>query len=196
MTRAALLATSFAALILLAGCGGPAGPTASPTPTTTATKTATPTPTPTPTAVPLSAPCTRDNLTITYGVADASAGHAHGVLTFVNSSGTACSMTGYPVVVFSNPEAAQPMGALATSDSSSPSTGVELAPGQSATAAVTVTQAGDVDGCDVVTAKALIVAPPLDHTFDWSSDGRNVPVDLDACNNDDIGLITVGAVTP
>lgn len=105
-------------------------------------------------------------------------------------------MNGYPIVYFDHYEVAMPMGGVSSNDTSVAPTSVEVAPGGTAQAAITITQAGFVDGCDVVTTQALLVAPPITHPFEWSTDAQHVNTgDVSACSNDDISLITVGAIT-
>lgn len=137
---------------------------------------------------------------MSYAATGNSAGHAHGILTFTNTSSAACNLQGYPTVWFDNPEAQQPMGAPATID---PIGGLvpdfDLEPGASATATVTITQAGIVDGCTLVTANAFLVIPPLPGPppTDWSSYVRHLPIDpTPACSNDTIALIAVGPMSP
>ena len=192
MKCVALMSAPLAVVVLLAGCGGP--PAQTPVPADPSSPTATATPTPTP-PVPTSAACTRDSLSTTYTPTDNSAGHAHGVITFLNISDSTCSLDGYPTVVFDHYEVAGQLGAVSNNDMTTVPVLVELAPGAAATAALTIAQAGFVDGCTLVTTNALLIAPPLTHPFDWSTDAQNAPaLGLQACDNDDISLLTVGAV--
>ena len=145
-------------------------------------------------------PCLRENVNITYAATDNSAGQAHGILTFTNISSTACNLVSYPTVWFDNPEAQQPMGAKATKE---PHTGLvpdfDLAPGASATATVTITNAGLVEGCNVVTSIAFLVIPPLpgDPPSEWSKYVQHVEIPAtQACTNSSIALITVGYMNP
>ena len=196
--------TAVVAVVLLAGCqggastGGAAASSPSPSSTpsaTVSTRAGVPAPTPPQPGAGLDPPCTRDNLEIAYQPADNTAGHAHGILQFRNSGATACSMTGFPVLYFGNSEAEQPMGAAAGDDTSTVAAPVDLAPGAAAHAAVTITDASLVGGCTVQSTDYLIAAPPLSHAFDFSSDGRHVPIAAtDACSEDSAALLLVGAV--
>jgi hypothetical protein len=103
-------------------------------------------------------------------------------------------MAGFPIVYMGNSEVAGPAGRPASPDGAAGS-GFVIAPGEAATSAVTITQAGIIEGCAVVQTTHLVVAPPQDDPFVWEDDGRNVPVaSTDSCNEPDIGLITVGAL--
>jgi len=132
---------------------------------------------------------------ITYQATDNSAGHFHGILTFTNTSATACTMNGYPTVYVGRPEAEGTMGAASTHDTSSTPTLVTLPPGGTAHAATTTTDAGVV--CDnPVDTSYLIAAPPLDHPVDINADGEHVSdVNVSGCNDAPVSLIQVGAVT-
>ncbi|MEO6533546.1 MAG: DUF4232 domain-containing protein [Pseudolysinimonas sp.] len=186
------IAVVVAVVAMLSGCHGPSGHSGSPSSTTgsssSATPSATPTPTPTATAAGGVPTCTLDQLNIVYSPTDNTAGHAHGVLTFANTSQQNCSLTGYATVVFDNPEAQQPMGQPATHDPSEP-TGPAVASIEGfSTADLTITNAGFVEGCTIVTAIALLVTPP------GLSQYRHVPIPpTQACQNDDIGLLTVSS---
>jgi Protein of unknown function (DUF4232) len=172
-----------------ASSAAPSDASASPSPSAAA-------PAPAPPPSPDAVPCTRDQLTITYTATDNTAGHAHGILSFTNSHSTVpCTMTGYPNLYFDNPEAQQIMGAAASPDASVAPVAVTLAVGAHAHAAVTITQAGIVEGCTVVTAIAFLVAPPLTHPFNAETDVQHVVIgDTPACTQNTIGLLTVGAV--
>lgn len=198
--RTRVVAASALVLIALAGCS-PAAPT--PTePPESASPSATPTPTPSEEADGGggggdSAPCTRDNLTIVFDETDSSAGHRHGILTFANSSGVRCTLEGYPIVFMGSSEVAAPVGTQAIENATSTPVLISLNPGNEVSAALTITQAGIVEGCTVVTSTHLVVAPPLDHPFVWEDDGRHVPTPaIDSCQEQDIGLLAVGPFIP
>jgi hypothetical protein len=188
-SRILIVATLAVTTGLLTACA----PTLPPLPTV-------PTPTET-TASPVAgtAECTTDNLSITYAATDNTAGHEHGILTFTNSHGdTTCGMNGYPSAYFSHPEAFSAMGAVSTNDTVTVPSLVVLAPGDHAQAAVTITRAEIVEGCTVVTATALLVAPPLSHpaNFGELGDAQHVDIaDTSACNNASISLLAIAAVT-
>ena len=177
---------AVAAVLLLSGCHPSAPPTGSPSssPTTSASASASPTPS----AVSGPPACTRDQVSISYSPTDNSAGHAHAVLTFANISQQDCAITGYSTVVFDNPEALQPMGAPASHDPSEPTGPAVMTVEGFSTADLTITDAGIVDGCTVVTATALLVTLPGESQF------REVAIPpTQACQNDGIGLLTVSS---
>lgn len=189
----------LAASIVLTGCHGGASASASgsshatskPKPVVTVVASATPVPSASPVAA--SPACTRNGLKITYQPTDNSAGHFHGVLTFVNS-GAACSVNGYPVVYLGQPEAEETVGAVSTDDTSTTPTAVTLVTGGSAHAAITITDAGAV--CDPVDTTYLVASPPLDHPFVLENDGEHVDnVDVSACNDATVSLVHVGPIT-
>jgi hypothetical protein len=188
------VAAAVAVVALLSGCHGSTGPAGSPTaPSSSSRPSVSPTPTPTKTAAAAPA-CTRDGLKITYQGTDNSAGHFHGVLTFTNTGAAACSMNGYPIVYMGQEQAEGTQGAASTDDTSSTPALVTVAPGEAAHAATTITDAGVV--CDPVDTTYLVAAPPLTHPFDASADGEHVyNVDVQACNDDSVSLIQVGAIT-
>jgi len=194
-----LRVVAAAAFVLIAVTGCAPG---SPTPTGPA-ETSSPIATPTPSEETGSggggdsAPCTRDNLTIVFDETDSSAGHRHGILTFANSSGVVCTLEGYPIVFMGSSEVAAPVGTQAIEDAMSTPALISLNPGNEVTAALTITQAGIVEGCTVATSTHLVVAPPLDHPFVWEDNDRHVPTPaIDSCEEQDIGLLAVGPFIP
>lgn len=178
-----------AVVALLAGChptGSPTG-SASPSGSVSASASSSPTPSDSGSAAGV-ATCTLDQLNIVYSPTDNTAGHAHGVLTFGNTSQQDCALTGYATVVFDNPEALQPMGLPASQNPSEPTGPAVASVDGFSTADLTITDAGIVDGCTIVTATALLVTPP------GLSQYREVPIPpTQACQNDDIGLLTVSS---
>jgi hypothetical protein len=176
-----------AVVALLSGCNPGGAPTGSPDPTGTPSASATPSSTPTADAGG-TATCTLDQLNIVYSPTDNTAGHFHGVLTFANTSQQDCSLTGYATVVFDNPEAQQPMGLPASQNPSEPTGPAVASVDGFSTADLTITDAGIVDGCTMVTATALLVTPP------GLSQYRVVSIPpTQACQNDSIGLLTVSS---
>jgi len=174
---------AFAA-VLLSGCQPSAPPSGSPSSTPTSSAT----PSPTPTSGAGAPACTRDQVLVSYSPTDNSAGHAHGVLTFANTSQQTCSITGYSTVVFDNPEAQQAMGAPASHDPSEPTGPAVMTVEGFSTADLTITDAGIVDGCTIVTSIALLVALP------GETDYQHVVIPpTQACQNDSIGLLTVSS---
>jgi len=187
--RIALLASvALAVGVLLTGCHGGGGPTGSPSASGPSSASAAPTGTPTPTATADTADCSASQLQIVYSATDNSAGHAHGILTFGNLGQTDCILTGYATVYFQNPTTLQPMGQPASHDPSEPTDPAAASVDGFSSADLTITQAGIVDGCTIVTATALLVTPPgMSHQF-------VVPIDpTPACSDASIGLLTVSS---
>jgi len=182
---------AIAVVMVLSGCHPTAPPSGSPSSTAGSSTSATPSATPTPThsSAEGGAPtCTLDQLAINYSPTDNSAGHAHGVLTFANTSQQSCSLTGYSTVVFDNPEALQPMGKPASQNPSQPTGPALMGVDGFSTADLTITDAGIVEGCTIVTASALLVTPP------GLTQYREVAIPpTQACRNDGIGLLTVSS---
>ncbi len=185
-------------VFLLSGCHPTTSPSGSPSSTTGSSTSASPSSTPTSAGGGggggSAAACTRDSLKITYQATDNTAGQFHGLLNFKNTSATACSMKGYPIVYLGQPEAEQTMGAVSTNDTTSTVAVVNLPAGGTAQAAITITDAGAV--CQPVGTSYLIASPPLDHPFDTQADGQHVyDVNVSGCNDDSVSLVRVGAVT-
>jgi len=192
MRRVMPALSALAVLVVLTACGpGSGGPT--PTGSGSATPTGSASPTPTTTAPSGAVACTRNDLSTTYTSTDGTAGHLHGILTFENNTSTPCTMTGYPIVYFGQPEAAGSMGAPASNDTADAGSGVLLAPGATAVANLTITQAGIVDGCDVTATDYFAVAPP-GAPFDIEVTAQHVDAaGLEGCSND-VSLLVVGGV--
>jgi uncharacterized protein DUF4232 len=179
---ARLVLIAAATATLLTACA-PAAPTPTPTPTQSATAT---------TAAPVE--CTREELTTTYEATDNTPGQTHGILTFTNSSDAACSIDGYPTAYVEDPIKTQPLGAVSEDDTAATPTPVLLQPGEQAQAALTITRGDLIEGCDVVTAFSLLVAPPLSHPV-TTQDLQTVETpEFFACDNDDISLVRAGSV--
>ena len=189
MRRLGSALVAVAIVALLSGCNGAAGPSGSPTSSASSTPSVSATPTESAAAV-----CTRDTLKITYQGTDNTAGHFHGVLTLTNTGAAPCTMNGYPIVYMGQEEAEGTQGAASTNDTATSPALVTVAPGASAHAATTITDAGIV--CDPVDTTYLVASPPLDVPFDESANGEHVyNVNVQACNDNTISLIEVGPVT-
>ena len=182
---AAAAAVLFLAVALSACAPGPApapSPTDSGTPSTEPGDGGTGTPA-----------CTREDLSSSYEATDNTAGQMHGVLSFTQTAPSPCTIDGYPVLYLGSGEVEGPVGLPATHDDTAAPVAFTLEPGNVATAAVTITQGGNVEGCDLSSTTHFIAAPPLDHDFAWELDGQHVDIpETPICNNDDIGLLMVG----
>lgn len=122
------------------------------------------------------------------------AGNVYMKLVLTNSSNVACIVDGYPgvsMVAAGATEPADPIGAPAERDAQAPSTGpITLAPGDTTTATLRYTQAGNYQECQHVQASAVLVYPPS------AFDSLEIPRELTACSNADIKLLTIGAFQP
>ncbi len=159
--------------------------TISPSPTPTATST--PTPTPTNAA---STACTADQLSVTLGQAEGTAGSSVVPLVFTNTGTTGCTLQGYPQIAFVGDDNGTQLGAAAVPDENSAVASLELAPGGAAQALLQIATASNFPNCSVQTANGFRVFPPN------ASGAIFVPTTAyDACTNTSDALLRVGAVT-
>ena len=187
-----LAAVAVLTALALTGCGGGGTPAATDDPVVTA-----PTPTESGSNPGGSAgdapPCTRDDVDIEYEPTDNTAGQMHGILTTTNTIPSACSLDGYPVLYLGSGEVEGPVGQPASPETGTVASTVVLEPGNVATSTVTITQAGNLDGCNLASTTHMIGGVPIDHDFAFEVDGQHVDIDeTNICYNDDIGLLTVG----
>jgi Domain of unknown function (DUF4232) len=188
-------AASCAAAGSLAGCGS-ATPSASPARTVTVTVTAGPAAaspaTQSPGSVPAGPPgCATSALTASLGAGNGAAGSTYYPIDFTNSSGSACTLYGFPGVSFVT-AASKQVGAAATEDSTYPRQLVTLAPGASAHASLRVVDAGNYPSstCKPVTVQRLRVFPPNQTTALYIS------LAATACSNAAVQILTVQTVQP
>lgn len=194
-----------AAALTLAACG-PSQPEAETTTTEPGTGSASPTASSAPpatSAAPSSAPpetsaapaapglCKAAALT---AATDASGGGAAGSvymkLNLTNSGSEPCILRGYAGVSLAADNAGSPIGAPASRDESAPVTDVLLAPGQTGSAVLRYTQAGNYMDCSPVDAAGYRIYPPEDTASLF------LPQPTTACSNAAITLLTVGAFQP
>lgn len=171
--------------------GGGGTPTSTPTHSDTPTQTPTPTPTPTPTqtvAPPPLANCTTDTSSVSLGTPDTAAGTTRVPLVFTNTSGADCALEGYPTVEFVGDGDGTQIGAGSTQDTSGPAPDqLVLSPGQSGSALLTITTAGNV--CDPVDVDGFRVIPP------GSTDAFFIAnTDYPACEAGNTSLLKVTAI--
>jgi len=138
-------------------------------------------------------PCTRDDLEIRFDPFEPGVSELRGVLEFRNVSGATCSVEGHPAVYFSAPESAEtwgPPAALGTIWAAAP---VDLAPGVTATAALTIRRASEMCA-DPVETDALVVGVPSE-PFDPAAPGRHVAVDgIEVCPDPAVPLLSVEGI--
>jgi len=140
MGRRALAGACLAALAVLAAACGSGAPAAAPTRTVTVTATASApasasavTPSP---SGPL--PCATTGLKLTVGAANGAAGTIFYPLDFTNTSGSACTMYGYPGVAFVSSPGGSQIGAPANRRIAAAPTVITVAPGATAHATLAV----------------------------------------------------------
>lgn len=166
--------------VLSAACGTPnstnSAATTSPPTTVSGSTTAGSAPSATPKATG-PAKCTTAGLKVTAGGGDAGAGHAFIPIVFTNTSGQACTITGYPGVSFVTGDNGKQVGDPATRVPGGGGT-ITLAPGEAASAAVSRTNIGVYDPaqCAATDVRGLRIYPP-DNT-----DAAFVPLAGQACS--------------
>lgn len=201
--RVAVTAAAAAAALLISGCGSssapspapsePAPATSSPSASPRAEASGTDTPAPTsptpPTPVPAgTVPCQAANLKATTDSTDgAAAGNVSLKLILTNFGTEPCLLKGFARVSLTTGPGAEPIGASATLDYSTPVADVLLAPGQAGAATLQYSQAGNYPDCTRTPAAGLRIYPP-DETASLF-----IPEPRDACANPSIALMTVDA---
>jgi hypothetical protein len=208
-----VMSTAAAAAALMLSACGPSQPEAQPTTPNTGTgpasspaspgaTSAEPTPSATPSATGTStssaapapgdpALCKASGLT---AATDASGGGAAGSvymkLNLTNTGSGPCILRGYAGVSLTADAAGAPIGAPAVRDESTAVADVLLAPGQTGTAVLRYTQAGNYSDCAMVDAAGYRIYPPED------TDSLFLPQPTRACSNDAITLLTISPFQP
>jgi hypothetical protein len=171
------LAAAAGAAGLIAGCGTStpaASPAASPSASPTMAPSTPPTATATPTVSPTTAPSTQPaastaacatsalHVVVPSGSGNAAAGSAYYPIQFSNTSGSACTLYGYPGVSFVSAAGGSQIGAAATRNPSLAAQVISLSPGQTVHATLQVVDALNYPsaGCGLVTAHWLKIYPP------------------------------------
>jgi Domain of unknown function (DUF4232) len=171
-TRWAVTALACLAALAMAGCGSssssstPSSGASSSSPTP-ATSTLPPTPvqSTSPGASPhvVGAPaCPNGSLKVTQGLGQGYAGGTYQVIDFTNTSGSECTLTGYPgVSLVSGPPYVQ-IGLAAKRGGTAPVTAITLAPGATANALLQIVDALNFPTatCSPAKATALQIYPP------------------------------------
>jgi len=199
--RLALAAAALISAAAVAGCAssGTSSPPAAPGSTAPTPTTASPAPTsgntpavasPSATATGPAA-CPTSSLQVKQGVAQGYAGGVYVVIDFTNTSGSTCTLYGYPgVSLVSGPPYMQ-IGLAAKRSTSTPKTLVTLAPGATANALLQIVDALNYPSasCGPTKATALKVYPP----------NQTVPVYLPNTSNGctkPVQILYIGAVRP
>ena len=199
--RLALAAAALISAAAVAGCAssGTSSPPAAPGSTAPTPTTASPAPTsgntpavasPSATATGPAA-CPTSSLRVKQGVSQGYAGGVYVVIDFTNTSGSTCTLYGYPgVSLVSGPPYMQ-IGLAAKRSTSTPKTLVTLAPGATANALLQIVDALNYPSasCGPTKATALKVYPP----------NQTVPVYLPNTSNGctkPVQILYIGAVRP
>jgi Protein of unknown function (DUF4232) len=166
----AVAATAFACVAFMAGCASSGSESATPTITVTTTAPAAPgsasNSTPTSTLSPaVTGPpaCPTSSLQVKLGVAQGYAGGVYEVIDFTNTSGSSCTLYGYPgVSLVTGPPYAQIGLAAKRTAASTPVKQVTLTPGATANALLQIVDALNFPSasCGPTKATALKVYPP------------------------------------
>jgi hypothetical protein len=160
---AATSATSSAAPTASAAAS-PTAPSPA-TSTSTSTKTAAVSPRAVPSSEPPSASstaCPTRSLAATVGLGQGAAGSVYQVIDFKNLSNTTCTLYGYPGVSLASGTPVTQVGAAASRSTETAASVVTLAPGQSASALLRITQAQNYPSatCSPVATTYLQIFPP------------------------------------
>src|SRR5580692_3151206 len=148
--RTGLAAAALACgAMLLAACGSSGGsPAAAPTVTKTVTATAqASTSAPPPTGSSMSphvtgpAACTTSGLSVKLGAANGAAGSSFIPILFTNTTGSSCSLLGYPGVSFVTGQGGSQIGSAASRVATQPANNIVLAAGGVANASLRVVDA-------------------------------------------------------
>ena len=125
---------------------------------------------------------------------DASGGGAAGSvymkLNLTNTGSEPCVLYGYPGVSLTADANGAPIGAPAMRDESAAPADVLLAPGQTGSAVLRYTQAGNYTDCGVADAAGYRIYPPEDTASLF------LPQPTRACSNAGITLLTIGPFQP
>ena len=156
---------------LLAGCGTstPAASPATSAPPSSAPSTSPPTATATPTTTPTAAASSQPaastaacatsalHVVVPSSSGNAAAGSSFYPIQFSNTSGSPCTLFGYPGVSFVKAAGGSQIGTAATRDSALPAKLISLSPGQTVHATLQVVDAMNYPsgGCGLVTAHWL-----------------------------------------
>ncbi|HET7782514.1 DUF4232 domain-containing protein [Pseudarthrobacter oxydans] len=125
---------------------------------------------------------------------DASGGGAAGSvymkLNLTNTGAEPCILQGFAGVSLAADGAGAPIGAPATRDETTAPADVLLAPGQTGSAVLRYTQAGNYPDCAMVDAAGYRIYPPED------TDSLFLAQPTRACSNAGITLLTIGPFQP
>lgn len=196
--RLAIAAAAFACVATAAGCSSSSSPSASPTVTVTTTAPAasasasnsTPSTTLSPAVTGASA-CPTSSLQVKQGIGQGYAGGVYQVIDFTNTSGSPCTLLGYPGVSLVSGPPYKQIGLAAKRSTSTPVKQVTLAPGATANALLQIVDALNYPSatCEPIKATALKIYPP----------NQTVPVYLPSTSTGcakPVQILYVGPVRP
>lgn len=196
-----VLTTAALAALMLSACGpgqpqtqSTTAPGTSVSPSTEASPSESPQPSPssTGTATPAGPkPCKAATLSAaTDATGGGAAGSVYMKLNLTNKGTAPCLLKAYPGVSLVAKADGAPIGAPATRDETNPVTDVLLAPGQTGSAVLRYTQAGNYPDCTRTNAAGYRIYPPGDTASLF------LPQPTTACSNTNITLLSVGAFQP
>ena len=137
--------------------------------------------------------CAAGDLQAKFGLGQGTAGSIYQVIEFMNVSGAACTLYGYPgVSLASGASTSAQIGAAAVRSTTTTPVVVKLAPGQSANALLRIVDAGNYPTatCSPVKATYLQVYPPNQTSAIY------LPITNTGCSAASVKLLTIGAVSP
>jgi len=194
--RLAVTAAAFACMATTAGCASSSSQSAAPTTTVTVTTAPAASGSASNSSTPSSAvtgppACPTSSLQVKQGVSQGYAGGVYEVIDFTNTSGSPCSLYGYPgVSLVSGPPYTQ-IGLAAKRTASTAPKLVTLAPGATANALLQIVDALNYPqaSCGPTKATALKIYPP----------NQTVPVYLPSTSNGcakSVQIMYIGPVQP
>ncbi len=198
--RLAVAAAAFACMATASGCASSSSQSAAPTTTVTVTtapaapgsaSNSTPASTP---STPVTGPpaCPTSSLRVKQGVSQGYAGGVYEVIDFTNTSGSPCTLYGYPgVSLVSGPPYTQIGLAAKRTAASAPVKQVTLAPGATANALLQIVDALNYPSasCGPTKATALKVYPPNQTALVY------LPSTSNGCANP-VQIMYIGPVQP
>ncbi|GAB2620731.1 hypothetical protein GCM10009696_27930 [Kocuria himachalensis] len=120
--------------------------------------------------------CTTSQLEVAAAPVGGAAGSVHVDVVLTNAGEDPCTLAGYAGVSFVDATGAM-IGSPALRDATVPGTGQVVAPGESVTAGLRVSQAGNHPTCDARTATGLRVYPPE------NTESVVIPFPVEACGD-------------
>ncbi|NVC22948.1 DUF4232 domain-containing protein [Kocuria salina] len=120
--------------------------------------------------------CTTSRLEVAAAPVGGAAGSVHVDVVLTNAGEDPCTLAGYAGVSFVDADGTM-IGSPALRDATVPGTGQVLAPGESVTAGLRISQAGNHPTCDARTATGLRVYPPE------NTESVVIPFPVEACGD-------------